>query len=43
VDFGLPSSWVLQIVSWVFWTSGLIFTYQWVHIMCVLLWLDYLT
>ena len=40
-----PSSWVscvLQIVSWVFWASGLIFTYQWVHITCAFLWLCYL-
>ena len=44
--FGLPSSWAsfdLWIVSWVFWASGLISTYQWVHTMCVLLWLAYLT
>jgi hypothetical protein len=33
----------LWIVSWVFRTFGLISTYQWVHTMCVLLWLGYLT
>ena len=40
LHFSLPSSLVscvLQIVSWVFWASGLVSTYQWVHIMCVLL------
>jgi hypothetical protein len=34
---GLPSSWAschLWIPSWVFWTFGLISTYQWVHTMC---------
>ena len=31
------------LVSWVFWASGLISTYQWMHTMCVLLWLSYLT
>jgi hypothetical protein len=33
----------LQIVSWVFSVSGLISTYQWVHIKWLLLWLGYLT
>jgi len=28
---------------WVFWAFGLISSHQWVHIMYVLLWLDYLT
>ena len=40
------SSWTsfgLWIVSWVFWTFGLISTYQWVHTMRILLWLDYVT
>ena len=44
--FGLPSSLVscvLWIVSQVFQASGLISIYQWVCIMCVLLWLGYLT
>ena len=43
--FGLPSrcSYGLWIVSWIFWTFQLISTYQWVHTMCVLLWLGYLT
>jgi hypothetical protein len=44
--FGLPSSWascVLWIVYWEFRVSGLIFTYQWIHTMYVLLWLGYLT
>jgi hypothetical protein len=43
---GLPSSWALcglWIASWVFWDSGLLSTYQWMHTMCVLLWLGYLT
>jgi hypothetical protein len=42
----LWSSWAsygLWIVSWVFQPFGLISTYQWVHTMCVLLWLGYLT
>jgi hypothetical protein len=36
---------VLQVfsVSWASQASGLISTYQWVYIMCVLLWLGYLT
>jgi hypothetical protein len=33
----------LIILSWVFWASGIIYTYQWVHFICVLLWLCYLT
>jgi hypothetical protein len=33
----------LYLISWAFWVSGLISTYQWVHIMWVLLWLGYLT
>jgi hypothetical protein len=44
--FGLPFSWVpcgLWIVSWFFGAFGLISTCQWVHIMCVLLWLGYVT
>ena len=42
----LPSSWAsfdMWIISWVFWTSGVICAYQWVHTMCVLLWLGHLT
>jgi hypothetical protein len=31
----------LYLISWVFWVSGLISTYQWIHIMWVLLWLSY--
>jgi hypothetical protein len=44
--FVIPSSWVscgLWIVSWAFRAFGQISTYQWVHIMCVLLGLCYLT
>jgi len=37
------TSYRLWIVSWVFWALRLISTYQWVHTMYVLLWLDYLT
>jgi hypothetical protein len=33
----------LYLISWIFQVSGLISTYQWVHIMWVLLWLGYLT
>ena len=42
----LWSSWVscgLWTVSWVFQASGLISTDQWVHPMCVILWLCYLS
>ena len=45
-QFAYPSSQVsysLWFVSWVLWASGLISTYQWVNMMCVLLWLGYLT
>jgi hypothetical protein len=31
------------VVSWVFHTFCLISTYQWVHTICVLLWLSYIT
>jgi hypothetical protein len=34
---------VLQTVSWVFYVSGLVSTYQWVHIQWLHLWLGYLT
>ena len=41
--FLLLEQFSLWIVSWVVWASGLISTYQWVHIMCGPLWLVYLT
>jgi hypothetical protein len=37
------ASYGLWIESWIFWTFELIFMYQWVYTMCVLLWLSYLT
>ena len=44
--FGLPFSFApygFWVISWVFWALGLISTYQWVHTICVLLCLGYLT